>query len=71
MKAYKEEKRKIKRCVHQSKKEVNEQLGWVVSQDSNRNGEFFWKEVRKRNGGKEEKMQQNKGYKWEVGTGRG
>ena len=33
MEVYKEEKRKVKRCIYQSKKEVNEQFGRKMNQD--------------------------------------
>ena len=37
MEAYKTEKRKIKRCIYQSKKEVNKQLGRKMNQDVSEN----------------------------------
>ena len=48
---YKEEKRKVKRCIYQSRKEVYEQLGRKINQDVNGNRKLFWKEVSKGNGG--------------------
>ena len=38
LEAYKEEKRKDKRCIHQSKNEVQEQFGRKMNQDMNGNG---------------------------------
>ena len=51
MEAYKEENRKVKSCIYQSKKEVNEQFGRKM------------KEVDKVNGGKGGELQQIKGWK--------
>ena len=45
MKAYREEKRKVKRCIIQCKKKVNEQFGRKVNEDVNGNRKLFWKEV--------------------------
>ena len=50
MQVYKEEKRKVKRHIYQSKKEVQEQFRRKVNQDVNGNRELFWKEVSKANG---------------------
>ena len=47
-------KEKVKRCIHQSKKEVQEQFGRKMNQDVNGNRKLFWKEVNKVNGGKVE-----------------
>ena len=44
------EKRKVKRCIHQSKKKVNEQFGRKKNEDVN--GNCFWKEVSNAKGGK-------------------
>ena len=49
---YKEEKRKIKRCIYQSKKELNEQFGRKMNQSVNGNRKLFWKEMVKKNEGK-------------------
>ena len=49
-----EEKRKIKRCIYLSKKEVQEQCGRKMNQDVNGNRTLFLKEVSKTNGGKVE-----------------
>ena len=54
LEAYKEKKRKIKGCIYQSKKEVQEQFGSKMNQDVNVNGKLFWKEVSKVNGRKVE-----------------
>ena len=51
---YREEKRKVKRCIYQSKKKVNEQFGRKMNQDVNGKRKLFWKEVNKVNGGKAE-----------------
>ena len=49
MKSSREEKRKVKRCVFQSKKKVNEQFGRKMyedmEEDVNRYRKLFWKEV--------------------------
>ena len=45
-------KRKVKRCIYQCKKKVNEQFGRKMNQEMNRNRKLFWKEVSK--GGKME-----------------
>ena len=50
--AYREEKRKVKRCIIQRKKRVNEQYGWKMNEDVNGNRELFWKEVSNAKGGK-------------------
>ena len=39
--AYREEKRKVKRCIIQSKKKVNEQFGRKMNEDVNGNRKFF------------------------------
>ena len=44
MKAYREEKRKVKRCIIQSKKKVNEQFGRKMNEDENGNRKLFSKE---------------------------
>ena len=54
LEVYKEEKRKIKRCIYQSKEEVQEQFGRMMNQDVNGNRKLFWKEVSKANRGKVE-----------------
>ena len=54
MEAYREEKRKIKRCIIQSKKKVNEQFGRKMNEDVNGNRKLFWKEVSNAKGRKVE-----------------
>ena len=48
----KEEKRRVKRYIYQSKKEVNEQFGEMMNYDANGIVKFFLKEVGNVNGGK-------------------
>ena len=43
MEAYREEKRKVKRCIYKSKREENEQFGRKMNQDMNGNRKLFWK----------------------------
>ena len=43
--AYREEKRKIKRCIYQSKKKVDEQFGRKMNEDVNENRKLIWKKV--------------------------
>ena len=50
MEAYKEENRKVKRCIYQSKEGVNERFGRKINQ----NRKLFWKMVSKVNVGKVE-----------------
>ena len=71
MEAYIKEKRKIKRCIYQNKKKVNEQFGRKMNKDMNGNKKLIWKEVSNARGGKDGEVQENKGWKWEVGTRRG
>ena len=54
MEAYREEKRKVKKCIYQSKKKVNEQFGRIMNEDVNGNRKLFSKEVSNANGGKVE-----------------
>ena len=51
---YKEEKRKVKRYIYQSEKEVQEQFEGKMNQDVNGNRKLFCKEVSKVNEGKME-----------------
>ena len=46
VKAYREEKRKVKWCIIQSKKKVNEQFGRKMNEDAIGNMKLFWKEER-------------------------
>ena len=43
--AYREEKRKVKKFIYQTKKKVNEQFGRKMNEDLNGNRKLFWKEV--------------------------
>ena len=52
--AYSDEKRKVKRCIIQSKKKINEQFGRKMNEDVNVNRKLFWKEVSNAKGGKVE-----------------
>ena len=52
MEAYTEEKSKVKRCIIQNKKKVNEQFGRKMNEDLNGKRELFWKEVSNAKGGK-------------------
>ena len=52
--AYREEKRKVKRCIIQSKKKVNEQFGRKMNEDVNGNRKLFWKVLSNAKGGKVE-----------------
>ena len=54
METHKEKKRKVKMCICQNKKEVNEQFGRKMNQDMNENRKLFWNEVSKASGGKVE-----------------
>ena len=49
-----QEKTEAKRCIYQSKEEVQEQFGRKMNQDVNGNRKLFWKEVSEANGGKVE-----------------
>ena len=48
LEVYKEEKRKVKRFLYNSKKDVQEQFGKKMNQDVNGNRKYFWKELSKR-----------------------
>ena len=52
---YREEKRKVKRCIIQSKKKVNVQYERKVNEDVNGNRKLFWKELSNAKGGKVER----------------
>ena len=52
--AYREEDRKIKRCIYQSKEKINEQFGRKMNEGVNGNRKLFWKEVSNAKGGKVE-----------------
>ena len=51
---YREENRKVKMCIYQTKKKVNEQFGRQMNEDVNGNRKLFWKEVSDAKGGKVE-----------------
>ena len=52
MDTYREEKRKVKRCIYESKKKENEQFGRKMNEDMNGNRKLFWKVVSNVKGGK-------------------
>ena len=54
MEAYREEKRKVKRCIYPIKKKVNEQFGRKMNEDMNGNRKLFQKEMSNAKGGKVE-----------------
>ena len=45
IKAYEEEKRKVKKCIFKRKKEINEQFGRKMNEDEDVDGnrKVFWK----------------------------
>ena len=45
MEVYIEKNRKVKRCIYQSEKKVNEQFGRKMNEYVNGNRKLFWKEV--------------------------
>ena len=51
MEAYREENRKVKMCIIQSKKKVNEQFGRKMNEDVGGNRKLFWKEWSNAKGG--------------------
>ena len=53
-KAYREETRKVKRCIYKGKKKINEQFRKMMNEDMNGNGKLLWKEVSNVKGGKVE-----------------
>ena len=69
METYKEEKRKVKKCIYQSKKEVIEQFGRKMNQDVNGKSKLFWKDVCKVNGGKVESCSRIKDGNSKLGLG--
>ena len=54
MKPYTEEKRKVKRCIYQSKMNINELFRRKMNEDVNGNIKLFWKEMNNLKGGKVE-----------------
>ena len=61
MEAYKEEKKKIKSCMCQSKKEVNEQFRRKMNEDLIKNRKQFWKEESRADEKKEERWREEMG----------
>ena len=55
------EKRKVKRCIIQSIKKVNEQFGRKINKDVNGNRKLLWKKVSNAKGGKLESCSRVKG----------
>ena len=41
MEAYREEKKKVKRCIYQSKKKLHEEFGRKINKDVNENRKLF------------------------------
>ena len=60
LEVYRGEKREVKRCIYQSKEEIQEQFGRKMNQDVNGNRKLFWKEVSKMNVGKVENSNRSK-----------
>ena len=60
MEAYREEKRKVKRCILQSKEKVNEQFGRKINEDLNGNRKLLCKEVSNAKGRKVESCSRGK-----------
>ena len=54
MEMYREKKRKVKMCIYQSKKKLNEQFGRKMNEDVNGNWKLSWKEVSNAKGSKAE-----------------
>ena len=54
MEAYREENRKVKRCIIQSKNKVNEQFERKINEDVNGNRKLFWEEASNAKQGKME-----------------
>ena len=69
METYKEEKGKIRRCIYQSKKKVNEQFGRKMNKDINGNRKLFWKEMSNEKGGKVESCSRKKDRNWRLVQG--
>ena len=69
LEAYREEKRKIKRCIIQSKKKVNEQFGRKMNEDVNSNRKLFWKDLSNVKGGKVESCSRVKDGKGRLAQG--
>ena len=54
MEVYREKKRKVKRCIIQSKKKINEQFGRKMNEDVDGNRKLFWKNMSNAKGAKVE-----------------
>ena len=61
METYREEKRKVKRCIYQNKNKVNRQFRRKMNEDVNGNMKLLWKEVSDPKGGKVECCRRIKG----------
>ena len=61
---YREEKRKVKMYIYQSKKKVNKLLVRKMNEDVNGNRKLFWKEVSDAKGGKVESCSRIKDENW-------
>ena len=64
-------KRKVKRCVYQSKTKVNEQFGRKMNDDVNGNRKLFWKEVSNVKGGEVENCSKIKDGNGRLAQGEG
>ena len=54
MEAYREKKRKVKKCIYPTKRKVNELFGRTMNEDVNGNMILFWKEMCNEKGGEVE-----------------
>ena len=52
LEVYKEENKKVKRCIYQSNKVEKAQFGRKINQYVSGNKKLFWEEMSKMNGGK-------------------
>ena len=71
MKAYREEKRKVKRSIYHNKKKVNEQFGRKMKEDGNGNKKLFWKEGSNAKGSKGESCSRIKDGNGRLAQGEG
>ena len=69
MEAYREQKRRVKGCIIQSKKKVNEQFGRKTNEDVNGNRKLLWKEVSSAKGEKVESCSKVKDVNWRLAQG--
>ena len=69
MEAYREEKRKVKRCIIQRKKKANKQFGRKTNEDVTGNRKLFWKEVSNVKGGKVKSCSRKKDGNGELAQG--